>query len=127
MVFNLNIVDLTIAITSWNKSYFIYIKIIVPLNYLQFHYVQNSSNKNYKIRWNIIRNKIAVRVNLIHLKLIFEKKNYCLRSREQCEWNQLTALIFWRKKKCSLNSRVLFSIELLSFFLHFKRNKSWDQ
>jgi hypothetical protein len=26
MVFNLNIVDLTIAITSWNKSYFIYIK-----------------------------------------------------------------------------------------------------
>ena len=26
MVFNLNIVDLTIAIISWNKSYFIYIK-----------------------------------------------------------------------------------------------------
>jgi hypothetical protein len=74
MVFNLNIVDLTIVITSWNKSYFINKKIIVPLNYLQFHYVQNSSNKNYKIRWNIIRNKIAVRVNLIHLKLIFEKK-----------------------------------------------------
>jgi hypothetical protein len=98
MVFNLNIVDLTIVITSWNKSYFINKKIIVPLNYLQFHYVQNSSNKNYKIRWNIIRNKIAVRVNLIHLKLIFEKKNYCLRSHEQCEWNQLTALIFRRKK-----------------------------
>jgi len=74
MVFNLNIVDLTIAITSWNKSYFINIKIIVPLNYLQFHYVQNSSNKNYKIRWNIIMNKIAVRVNLIHLKLILKKK-----------------------------------------------------
>jgi len=26
MVFNLNIMDLTIAITSWNKSHFIYIK-----------------------------------------------------------------------------------------------------
>ena len=26
MIFNLNIVDLTITITSWNKSYFIYIK-----------------------------------------------------------------------------------------------------
>ena len=48
MVFNLNIVDLTIAITSWNKSCFIYIKkFIVPLNYLQFHYIQNSSDKNY--------------------------------------------------------------------------------
>jgi len=46
MVFNLNIVDLTIAIASWNKSYFIYKK----LNYLQFHYVQNSSDKNYKIK-----------------------------------------------------------------------------
>jgi hypothetical protein len=50
MVFNLNIVDLTINITSWNKLYFICIKNIVPLNYLQFHYVQNSSDKNYKIR-----------------------------------------------------------------------------
>ena len=47
MVFNLNIIDLTIAITSWNKSYFILKKIIVPLNYIQFHYVQNSSDKNY--------------------------------------------------------------------------------
>jgi hypothetical protein len=27
MVFNLNIVDLTIAVTLWNKSYFIYKKI----------------------------------------------------------------------------------------------------
>ena len=124
MVFNLNIVDLTIVITSWNKSYFINKKIIVPLNYLQFHYVQNSSNKNYKIRWNIIRNKIAVRVNLIHLKLIFEKKNYCLRSHEQCEWNQLTALIFRRKKNYSLNSRVLFSIELLSFFFAFQTQQT---
>jgi len=50
MVFNLNIVDLTIVITLWNKLYFIYIKIIVSLNYLQFHYVQNSSDNNYKIR-----------------------------------------------------------------------------
>jgi len=50
MVFNLNIIDLTIAITSWNKSYFIYIKFIVSLNYLQFHYIQNSSDKNYKMR-----------------------------------------------------------------------------
>jgi len=48
MVFNLNIVDLTIAITSWNKSYFIYIYIfIVLLNYLQFYYIQNASDKNY--------------------------------------------------------------------------------
>jgi hypothetical protein len=29
MVFNLNIVDLTIAITSWNKLYFIYKKNIL--------------------------------------------------------------------------------------------------
>jgi hypothetical protein len=48
MVFNLNIVDLTIAITSWNKSYFIYIYFfIVLLNYLQFYYIQNASDKNY--------------------------------------------------------------------------------
>jgi hypothetical protein len=48
MVFNLNIVDLTIAITSWNKSYFLYIYFfIVLLNYLQFHYIQNASDKNY--------------------------------------------------------------------------------
>ena len=47
MIFNLNIVDLTIVITSWNKSYFIYKKIIVLLNYLQFHYIQNSFDKNY--------------------------------------------------------------------------------
>jgi len=50
MVFNLNIMDLTIAITSWNKSHFIYKKITLTKNYLQFHYVQNSSDKNYKIR-----------------------------------------------------------------------------
>ena len=47
MVFNLNIMDLTIAITSWNKSYFKYKKIIVLLNYLQFYYIQNASDKNY--------------------------------------------------------------------------------
>jgi len=28
MVFNLNIMDLTIAVTSWNKSYFIYKKLL---------------------------------------------------------------------------------------------------
>ena len=39
MVLNLNIVDLTIAIISWNKSYFIYENNFVPLNYLQFHHV----------------------------------------------------------------------------------------
>jgi hypothetical protein len=47
MVLNLNIVDLTIAITSWNKSYFIYIKKFVPLNYLQFHHTWNTSDKDY--------------------------------------------------------------------------------
>jgi hypothetical protein len=50
MVFNLNIVNLTIAITSWNKSHFIYKNITLTKNYLQFYYVQNSSDKNYKIR-----------------------------------------------------------------------------
>jgi hypothetical protein len=50
MVFNLNIVDLTIANISWNKSHFIYKKFTLTKNYMQFHYVQNSSNKNYKIR-----------------------------------------------------------------------------
>ena len=59
MVFNLNIVDLTIAVTSWNKSYFIYIKkIIVLLNYLQFHYVQNLSDKNYSFYNFLACNKI---------------------------------------------------------------------
>jgi len=47
MVFNLNIVDLTINITSWNKSYFYKIFFIVPLNYLQFHHVWNTSDKDY--------------------------------------------------------------------------------
>jgi hypothetical protein len=45
MIFNLNIVDLTITIkinhTLYKKNF------IVPLNYLQFHYIQNSTNKNY--------------------------------------------------------------------------------
>jgi hypothetical protein len=39
MVFNLNIVDLTTAIISWNKNNSLYkIFFIVPLNYLQFHH-----------------------------------------------------------------------------------------
>ena len=45
MIFNLNIVDLTITIkinhTLYKKNF------IVPLNYLQFHYIQNSFDKNY--------------------------------------------------------------------------------
>jgi len=48
MVFNLNIVNLTITITSLNKIIF-YIKyfIIILLTYLQFYHVWNSSDKNY--------------------------------------------------------------------------------
>jgi hypothetical protein len=39
MVFNLNIVDLTTVITSWNKNNILYkIFFIVSLNYLQFHH-----------------------------------------------------------------------------------------
>jgi hypothetical protein len=59
MVFNLNIMDLTIAVISWNKPYFIYIKkFIVLLNYLQFHYVQNLSDKNYSFHNFLACNKI---------------------------------------------------------------------
>jgi hypothetical protein len=47
MVFNLNIVDLTIVITSWNKKYWYQIFFIIPLNYMQFHRVRNLSNKDY--------------------------------------------------------------------------------
>jgi len=58
MVFNLNIVDLTIAVTLWNKSYFIYKKFIVLLNYLQFHYVQNLSDNNNSFHNFLACNKI---------------------------------------------------------------------
>ena len=47
-----------------------------------------------------------MRVNLIHLKLILlknKKKNYC--SREQCEWNQFTAFVFWKKKTIHFNEQ----------------------
>jgi len=47
MVFNLNIIDLSTVITSWNKYYLYQIFFIVSLNYLQFHYVWNSSDKDY--------------------------------------------------------------------------------
>jgi hypothetical protein len=42
-----------------------------------------------------------MRVNLIHSKLVFQisKKKYCSRSREHCEWNQFTAMVFWKKKR----------------------------
>ena len=47
MSFNLNIVDLTTAITSWNKKYLYKIFFIVPLHYLQFYHVWNPSDKDY--------------------------------------------------------------------------------
>ena len=50
MVFNLNIVNLTIAITSWNKSYFIYIKNYCSIKLSTILLRQNSSDNNYKIR-----------------------------------------------------------------------------
>ena len=54
----------------------------MPLNHLQFHYVQNSFDKNYSFLKNFeraiklgkilsfIKIEITVQVNLIHLKLI---------------------------------------------------------
>jgi hypothetical protein len=69
-----------------NHTLYIY-KIIVSLNYLQFYYVQNSSDKNYKIRQNIIRNKIEiiVQINVMHLKLIFKKDKKKIVIHVQCE------------------------------------------
>jgi len=46
MVFNLNIIDLTTAIISWNKWYWYQIFFIVPLNDLQFHHTHNPSDKD---------------------------------------------------------------------------------
>ena len=73
-----------------------------------------------------------MRVNLIHSKLVFQiskkKKIYCSRSREQCEWNQFTALVFWKKTALFtlMNSaEKKSSRELLWFFLRFKRNLQW--
>jgi hypothetical protein len=47
MVFNLNIVNLTIVIISWNNNTLYKIFFIVQLNYLQFHHVWNTLNKEY--------------------------------------------------------------------------------
>jgi hypothetical protein len=49
MVFNLNILDL-ILLLHHEINHTLYKKITLTKNYLQFHYVQNSSDKNYKIR-----------------------------------------------------------------------------
>jgi len=46
MVFNLNIINLTIIITSWNKNILYKIFFIVLLNYIQFHHVWNTFDKD---------------------------------------------------------------------------------
>jgi len=47
MVFNLNIIDLTTIITLLNNNTLYQIFFIIPLNYLQFYHVWNSSDKYY--------------------------------------------------------------------------------
>ena len=47
MVFNLNVVDLTLLLFHEINNTLYEIFFIIPLNHLQFHYVQISSDKNY--------------------------------------------------------------------------------
>jgi hypothetical protein len=51
MVFNLNIVDLTIIIILWNNNTLYKIFFIGPLNYLHFHHLWNTSDKDYSFFW----------------------------------------------------------------------------
>ena len=46
MIFNLNIVELLLLLHEINNTLY-KIFFIMPLNLLQFHYVQNSFDKNY--------------------------------------------------------------------------------
>ena len=47
MVLNLNILDLITTYYIMKKNTLYKIFFIISLNHLQFHYVQNSSDKNY--------------------------------------------------------------------------------
>ena len=94
MVFNLNIMDLTIAITSWNKSHFIYIK----------------NNFNKKLSTISLRTKLVKLIKCTGLKkkkkLFGEQWSHAplfttVASFHRAESRQELLLIFSRFKRCS--------------------------